>query len=231
MTDAPVIEPGVAPETPPTVETPPVQPPPAEPVTTPPVAPDGFIEQTRYNGLVRKVEELTLTNRELTSQLTAKSSETEQLTGQLAVKDTEKTVAVNERDKALETSMTENQGLQAELTELRALKLKLEVAKELNRPELVQILDQLPNLTDKEALVIVANDFLGFADGMVKEREEQLTSGITPPIGSVSTTPATPSTPQAWETHINSQILGTPERDKAMNDYGDWLETQHNPQT
>lgn len=223
MTDAPVIEPGVA-ETPPT-ETPPAQPPPAEPVTTPPATPPaGYIEQARYNGLVKKVEELTLAKRELETQLTAKSSEAEQLTGQLAIKDTEKTVAVGERDKALETSMTENQSLQAELTELRALKLKLEVAKELNRPDLVKILDRLPNLTDKEALTVVAQDFLGFADDAVSEREKQLTSGITPAIGPVSEAPATPASPQGWEDHINSQVLGSPERAKAMDDYGDWLE-------
>ena len=228
MTD-PVIDPVAAPVVPPTETPPPAQPPPAEPVTTPPVPPEGFIEQARYNGLVKKVEELTLSSRALTEQLTAKTSEVEQVTGQLAVKDTEKTVAVSERDKALETSMTENQSLQAELTELRALKLKLEVANDLKRPELVRILDRLPNLEDKEALTIVAQDMLGFADDLVQEREKQLTSGITPPIGSVPAAPATPSTPAAWETHINSQVLGSPERAKAMNDYGDWLEIQNNP--
>lgn len=230
MTDAPVIEPGAAPVVPPTEPTPPAQPPPAEPVTTPPAPPAGFIEQARYNGLVKKVEELTLSNRALTEQLTTKASETEQLTGQLAVKDTEKTVAVSERDKALETSMTENQGLQAELTELRALKLKLEVANDLKRPELISILDRLPNLEDKEALTVVANDMLRFADDLVDEREKQLTSGVTPPISPISAAPATPSTPAAWETHINSQVLGSPERAKAADDYGDWLETQNNPQ-
>ena len=234
MTD-PVIDPVAAPVIPP-VETPPVtppaQPPPTEPVTTPPATPPaGFIEQARYNGLVKKVEELTLSNRALTDQLATKSSETEQLTGQLAIKDTEKTVAVSERDKALQTSLTENSSLTAELTELRALKLKLEVAKELNRPELVKILDQLPNLTDKEALTIVAKDFLGFADDLVSEREKQLTSGITPPIGPIDQTPATPATPEAWETHVNSLVLGTPERAKAMDDYGDWLEQQNQLQT
>jgi vacuolar-type H+-ATPase subunit I/STV1 len=188
MTDNPAVDPGAA-GTPPT-ETPPAQPPPAEPVTTPSGPPDGFIEIARYNGLVKKVETLTLANRELEAQITGKTSEIEQLNSQIALKDTEKTVAVNERDKQLETSMTENQSLQAELKELRGLKLKLEVAKDLNRPELVNILDRLPNLEDKEALTTVAEDFLGFADDLVQQREEQLTSGITPPVGPINETPA-----------------------------------------
>jgi chromosome segregation ATPase len=229
MTDNPAVDPGAA-GTPPT-ETPPAQPPPAEPVTTPSGPPDGFIEIARYNGLVKKVETLTLANRELEAQITGKTSEIEQLNSQIALKDTEKTVAVNERDKQLETSMTENQSLQAELKELRGLKLKLEVAKDLNRPELVNILDRLPNLEDKEALTTVAEDFLGFADDLVQQREEQLTSGITPPVGPINETPATPSTPAGWETAINSEVLGSPERAKLMDDYGDWLEQQNANQT
>jgi hypothetical protein len=116
--------------------------------------------------------------------------------------------------------------MQTELTALRAMQLKLEVAKDLKRPELVSILDQLPNLTDKEALTTVAKDFLGFADDMVTAREAQLKAGITPDISPVNPAPATPSTPAAWETHINSLTLGSPERNKAMNEYGDWLEAQ-----
>lgn len=233
MTDQAANDPGTAGSAaPPAPEpTPPAQQPPANPTPTPSGEPPaGYIEKARFDGLVRKVEELTLSNRALNEQLTTKSSEVEQLRGDLQIKDTEKTVAVGERDKALQTSMEENQSLQAELKELRALKLKLEVAKELKRPELVQILDRLPNLEDKEALEVVAKDMLGFADTLVQEREKQLTSGITPPIGNVSAGPATPSTPQAWENHINSLDLGTPERAKAMNDYGDWLERQQQQQ-
>lgn len=233
MTDQPANDPGTAgSEVPPAPEpTPPAQQPPATPTPTPSGEPPaGYVEKARFDGLVRKVEELTLSNRRLTEELTGKTSEVEQLKGDLQIKDTEKTVAVGERDKALQSTVEEKAALQAELKELRALQLKLEVAKELKRPELVQILDRLPNLEDKEALTVVAQDMLGFADTLVQEREKQLTSGITPPIGSVSSSPPTPSTPQGWENHINSLDLGTPERAKAMNDYGDWLERQQQQQ-
>src|SRR5512142_2397153 len=58
--------------------------------------------KARYDGLVRKVEELTLTNRSLNDQLAAKTSELEQLRGQLVVKDAEKSTTVGERDKLLQ---------------------------------------------------------------------------------------------------------------------------------
>lgn len=226
MTDNPANVP-VAAVSPPPTETPPAQPPPATPAPTPPVSPPaGFIEQARYNGLVKKVEELTLQLRETEGQLAGKTSVEEQLTGQLAVKDTEKTVAVGERDKALQTSLEENQAQTTELIELRALRLKLEVARDLQRPDLVEILDRLPNLTDKEALTTIAKDFLGWGDNLVQARETQLKAGVTDPISSVVTAPVKPSTSQGWEEYVNSIPLGTPERSKAMDEFGDWADSQ-----
>lgn len=187
-------------------------------------APEGFIELARYNGLVRKVEELTLSNRSLTDQLTQKSSEIEQLKGQLAVKDTEKTVAVSERDKKLQETLTANTALQQELDELRGLKLKVEVANEIGHPELVKIAGNIPNLTDKEALTTVMKDFAGFVDTAVKAREQQLLAGITPVGAGPAAAPSMPTNDKGWEDYINRFDLGTPERAKAMDDYGDWLE-------
>jgi len=194
-------------------------PPPAQ---TPPGAPEGYIEKARFDGLVRKVEELTLANRAATEQLALKTSEIEQLKGQLTVKETEKTVAVGERDKLLQDKVQQLSSMEAELAELRGVKLKLEVAKELGRPELMKIIDRIPNLTDKEALKTVMGDFATFADDLVKEREKQLLAGITPPV-SQSAAKALPASNQAWEAHVNSLPLGSPERTKAMDDYYTWL--------
>jgi hypothetical protein len=189
--------------------------------------PSGYVEKARFDGLVRKVEELTLSNRSLNDQLAAKTSEVEQLKGQLTVKDTEKTVAVGERDKSLQTALTENAELQKELTELRALKLKIDTINEIQKPELLKIINHIPNLTDGEALKVVMTDFAGFGDSLVKQREEQLLSGLTPTGGGPAVQPSTPSTAKAWQEHVNSLPLGSTERGKAMDDYGDWLEKQH----
>lgn len=191
-------------------------------------APDGFIEIARYNGLVRKVEELTLSNRSLNEQLASKSSEIEQLKGQLSIKDTEKTVAVGERDKSLQEAITEKTKLEAELTELRGLKLKLEVANELKRPDLLKLAERIPSLTDKEALKAIMQDFASFADEAVKSREQQLLAGVMPVAsGSSGGAPSMPTTERGWDDYIDKFDLGTPERMKAMDDYGDWLQSKH----
>ena len=190
-------------------------------------APEGYIETARYNGLVRKVEELTLTNRSLNEQLTAKSSEIEQLKGQLSIKDVEKSTAVSERDTRLNQLLSANSTLEQELKELRGLKLKVEVANELKRPELLKLAERIPALEDKEALKVIMSDFAKFADEAVSAREAQLLAGVTPSMGPGSVAPTEPASPQAWLEKINSLQLGSPERAKALSQYGDWLERQN----
>src|SRR5512143_1236233 len=87
--------------------------------------------KARYDGLVRKVEELTLTNRSLNDQLGAKTSELEQLRSQLVVKDAEKTASVSQRDQLLQSITQEKTALEGELADLRSLKLKVEAIQEL----------------------------------------------------------------------------------------------------
>ena len=191
-------------------------------------APEGFIELARYNGLVRKVEQLTLDNRSLTEQLTAKTSETEQLRAQLSVKDTEKSAAVSERDRQLQEAITSRTTLETEVSELRALKLKLDTIKKLNRPDLVRIADKIPNMTDAEALETVLKEFASFADEAATAREKQLLAGITPGPGSSKTAaPGLPTSDKEWNAYIEKQPLGSEDRQKAWDSYWVWLETQH----
>jgi len=192
--------------------------------------PQGFIELARFNGLVRKVEELTLANRDLNTQLAAKASEIEQLKGQLGVKDVEKQVAVGERDKRLTGALTENAALIEEMKVLRGLQLKVQVAKELNRPDLLKIADRIPAVEDPEILKGIMQDFASFADDAVQAREKQLLAGLTPALGHGSVGPAAPSTPEGWVEKINSLPLGFPERNRALDEYGDFLERHNNPQ-
>lgn len=183
--------------------------------------------EARYKGLVRKVEELTLANRTLTEQLASKSSEQEQLRSQLVVKDAEKTASVSERDKLLQSITQEKTSLEAKLVELQGLALKVDVIKELNRPELLKIADKLPNMTDKEALKVVLQDFAGFADELVQKREKDLLAGVTPKVSSAGSVKAQPGSEADWEKHINSLDLGSRERQTAMDDYWSWLEHKH----
>lgn len=184
--------------------------------------------EARYKGSVRKVEELTIRVRDLEAQLAGVSSEKEQYKAQLGTKDVEKDVAVGERDKLLQTAVQEKSRLETELAELRGLKLKVEVIRELGRPELIRIADRIPAMTDKEALKTVLQDFAGFADDLVQQREKQLLAGVTPPPSSGGSTKLVlPASEGEWEKHINALPLGSKERAKAFDDYYGWLEQKH----
>jgi hypothetical protein len=193
-------------------------------------APEGYIELARYNGLIRKVEELTLANRDLNAQLVTKASEIEQLKSQLGIKDVEKQVAVSERDKSLNITLADLSKANEELVTLRSLRAKVNVANKLNRPELVKLAERIPNVTDEQILEGIMQDFARFADDAVKAREQQLLSGISLPIGPGSIGGAgagNPASKEEWMKRINKAPLGSDERNKAVHDYGDWLEKQN----
>lgn len=195
---------------------------------TPPSAGENW--EARYKGIVKKVEELTLANRSVNEQLAAKNSELEQLRGQLTVKDAEKAATVGERDKLLQSITQEKVGLEAKLAELQGLALKVEVIRELGRPELLKISDKLPAFTDKEALKTVLQDMAGFADEQVQKRERDLLSGVIPGVSIAGNQKSgVPGSEAEWERHINSLGLGTRERQQAYDDYYVWLEQKNSP--
>lgn len=194
-------------------------------VSTTTETPPGYIEQARFTGAVQTIEKLTTEKRTFEGQLAAKTSELEQLRTQLATKDIETTVAVSERDKNLQTIVQEKAALEAEHTKAKAQLLKVEVAKELGKPELLLILGSIPDMTDKEALTTVMSDFVRFREDGVKERESQLLAGVTPPLSSVTVAPEWPVNSEGWQKLLNSLPLGSPERAKAFTAYGDWAMT------
>jgi len=196
---------------------------------TPPAGnnpPEGYVEQARFSGAIKKIEELTLEVRSLKEQLGTKTSEIEQLNTQLATKDVEKTVAVGERDKNLETILKKNADMEKELADLRGYKAKVETAKELGHPELIGILDRIPNMEDPGVLKDVMSDFVNFREAGIKEREQTLLSGYTPPTPPVGTTTDTPQSDKEWEKHVNSLPLGSKERQQAFDNWYDWQQEQ-----
>lgn len=209
-----------------TEEIPPVQQVPATPAqpAQPPAPTTPAVDyEARYKGMVKKVEELTLSLREKDGQLATKASEIERLTSELTMKDTEKTVAVGERDKQLNDLVTSKSQLETELAELRALKAKVEVANELGNPSLLAIVDTIPNVQDKEVLKTLMGNISSWGSAQVKAREEQLLAGTTPDVSATATTPVElPTTSEAWQAFVNQAELGTPERDQRMNAWRDW---------
>jgi chromosome segregation ATPase len=181
--------------------------------------------EARYKGSVRKIEELTLKVRDLEGQLGTKSSETEQIRSQLSVKDVEKDVAVSEHRKQLEKALQDKSQTDSELTELRAFKAKVDLAKELKAPHLVDIIDRIPYVSDPEQMKVIMNDFVGWGQTLVKEREAQLMAGTTPGVQAVASTPSDPTNADDWMKRIQATDDPVKKQD-LWNKYWNWGQTQ-----
>jgi hypothetical protein len=158
----------------------------------------------------------------------AKTSESEQLRAQLSLRDSEKTVAISERDKTIQELSQTKANIENELHRLRSLEMKVKVAKEMGRPDLMRVLDTIPNVTDESALKSVLETLSEYADSAVREREKQLLSGVTPPISNAGAKSAgMPTTEAEWQAQINLLPIGSKERAKAHDDYWNWLVAKH----
>ena len=181
----------------------------------------------RYKGSVKKIEELVVANRNLEAKLAEALSQIERKDADLSLRETEKTVAVSERDKQISDLVSKTSDAEKELAALKALQLKVKVATELGRPDLLALADHIPNVTDEEVLKTIMTDFSKFAETAVKQREQQLLAGVTFAGGVTPTATSTPQSDAEWQNLINSQGLGTKERSKAFDDYYTWLSAQN----
>lgn len=186
--------------------------------------------EARYKGLSRKFDELTRASEVKDGTIADLTTQLEQLKTQISTKDAEKNAAVSQRDKTIQESVQAKTTLEQELAELRAFKLKVEVARELKKPNLLRIIDKIPNMENKEALTSVMTDFASFADEAALERERQLTAGIVSNTSAAAQRPGTPGSEAEWERHINSFPLGSQQRQEAFDQYWTWLEAKHKTQ-
>lgn len=187
--------------------------------------------KARFDGQVRKIEELTLRNRELEGQLAAKASDIEQLRAQLSIKDTEKTAAVNEREKTIQELTQSRVTVEDEIRRLRGLEMKVRVAREMDRPDLLRVIDTIPMVTDEAALRSVLETLSDYADNAVRDREKQLMAGVTPAISNGGAKGSgAPASDEEWQNFINRLPLGSGERSKAHDDYWNWLVMKHQNQ-
>jgi len=190
--------------------------------TTPPVD-----WEARYKGQQAALQEAVEARKNIAAQLAEQNSQLEQLQTQLGTKANEFENALLQKDNQLQ-SLTEAQTQSAqELLRLRALENKLKVAKELGRPELLPILDNIPNMDDPEKLKSTMTEMATWADNLVKQREQILLSGVVPLPNSVNETVAQPQSYEAWETHINGLPIGSPERAQAMDRMYEFLAAQN----
>jgi len=203
----------------------PASPPPEPTPQDPPKTDDPsepMVEQKRFTGAIQKIQTLTEELRSKDQEAAALNSQLEQLKTQQAVKDAEAQAGYGERDKKLEAALLEKTTIEAEAATLKSMMRKIEIAKELGHPELVEIIDTIPTFDDEALQKKAMEDILGFSEKRVQEREKSLLSGITP---AVSPTPAPgevlPATNEAWTASIEAEPDQT-KRTVLFDKWWDW---------
>ncbi len=184
-------------------------------------APDGFIEQKRFTGAIQKIQTLTEELRTKDQELAAYNSQIEQLKNELAVKDAEAQAGYGERDKQLESALLEKQTILSETDALKGKLRKIDMAKELGHPELVNIIDTIPTFEDDELQKKAMEDILSFSDAQVKAREETLLAGLTPPVSAAPVGDAKPASNEAWQAAIDTEPDPT-KRNALFDEWWDW---------
>lgn len=178
---------------------------PVQQATTPPAPQEDW--KPRYDGAVRKMQELSETIKGLQGQLEKKSSDIEQLQAQLSSKDAEFGATRTDFEKQFETLKSEQEQAKSELSRLRSFNSKVEIAKELGHPELIKILDTFPDTEDKDFLKKSMEAVTNFTISQVRAREQELTAGVTPTVVAPAGA-ALPQTDQEWQKFIQSQPEG-----------------------
>jgi hypothetical protein len=184
--------------------------------------PAGVDWEARYRGASAVINTLTAEKSALQGQLVQMTSQFEQANAQLALKETEKSVAVGERDNQLKVIVEAKSTLEQELTRLRALEMKVKVANKLNNPGLLPILDTIPSVADEATLEALMKQLTDWGQDLVKQRENQLLAGTTPPASPMPIGDPLPQNSQGWQEYVNKAALGSPEREQRMNAWRDW---------
>lgn len=178
----------------------------------------------RYDGAVRKIQELTETIKGLQGQLGEKSSVLEQLQVQLSSKDAEMDAVKGQHQTQFSALKQDFDQANAKLSKLEALQLKLEAANELGHPELIRIFDTIPDAQDKTAVKKTMETVINFAASQVKARESELTAGVTPAQGTSTIT--MPKSEAEWVQRISAMPENSKERKDAWDAYFEWSKTQ-----
>ncbi len=186
-------------------------------------APEGYVQVERLNGALKKIEELTLTNRSLHEQLVAANTRLGELQAQGTQKEAEWTAKAGEHGKSLKAMSDERDTLQQQIAEQQAQIAKIKMIGELGHYPLLAIADQIPLHADEAKQKEAIERMAAFMKALVDGREKELTAGNTV----VSTQPEVtvsklPVTAAAWEKYINSLPLLSPERQKAFDDFFEW---------
>lgn len=180
---------------------------------------EDVVPKARLDGALRKIEELTLQNRALTQQVAEANVKVGEINASLTAKDTEWKAQVGENQSKYEQLQSERNQFEAELAKMKAEQNKVKMIAELGTTELFAIADQIPTHEDPEQQKAAIERLAKFATTLKEERERDLTAGTTGPVATQPTDPSLPSTAKEWERYIDKLPWGTPEREKAWDQY------------
>lgn len=184
-------------------------------------APEGFVEQKRFTGAIQKIQTLTDDLRTKEQELAALNLTIEQTKNDLAVKDAEKEAGYGERDKQLEAALKEKGDAEISVKSLEGKLRKIDMAKELGHPELINIIDTIPTFEDDDLQKKAMEDIIGFSAAQVKAREESLLAGVTPGVTSVPVEDAKPNSDEAWQKAVDAEA-DPQKRQILFDEWYDW---------
>jgi chromosome segregation ATPase len=177
--------------------------------------------EARFKGLQRKYNVLVETKGELDNQLADERAKREQIQKQLDTLSNEKESLTAENKKKIDELTASLNEKDQTLSELSYVQKKVKVANELGHPELLQLIETIPNTDDEERIKESMKTILGFTKSQIEAREQQITEGLSPGEAGGSEQPL-PSTEEGWMEMIDKLPLGSDKRQEAMDAYFDW---------
>jgi len=188
--------------------------------------PAGLVEAHRLTSAMQKIQELTLANRTLADQLATFTTSSGELRVQLANQEASIATKASEHAKLVSEFEQRESGYKTELTANESLKRKLKAIKEVGRPELLSIIDILPEAADDAAQVIAIKGIAEFASQQAQVRETQLTAGITrTEVVSQAGNKEVPTSDDGWAKYMEQFPLGSEDRATATDQWFTYLTT------
>jgi chromosome segregation ATPase len=177
--------------------------------------------EARFKGLQRKYNALVEQHGDLESRIGSLSSEKEQLESRIDTLSTEKD-SINSQNQSKIDELTQSLAEKEEtLSKLTTFQKKVQIARDMGHPELVKVVDSVPDSDDEEVIKKHFKSILDLTSDLVKAREEQLSEGLSP--GGVDSDGAPlPNTHEGWQELINDLPLGSRDRAKAQDQYFQW---------
>jgi predicted RNase H-like nuclease (RuvC/YqgF family) len=177
--------------------------------------------ESRFKGLQRKYNTLMEADGVKDEQLSKLQAEKERLEKQVDQLSVEKDSLSKDNQTKIDELTSTLTEKEQELAELSQIQLKVEVANDLGHPELLQLIDAVPDTDDRDQVEKAMKSIIGFTKSQVEKREQQLTDGLMPGETSNDRTPK-PETEEGWNDYIESLTLGSDEYNNAMDAYFNW---------